>query len=85
MIVLHRLGHPDEPFHLNSDLIQSIEHTPDTVVTLTTAQKVVVAETPEQVVAAVRAWRVGVLAEALDRKPLPRRGATVHTLDELRD
>ena len=49
MITLHRLGHTDEPFQLNPDLIVTIESTPDTVVTLATTAKVVVAETPEQV------------------------------------
>lgn len=65
MITLHRLGHADEPFHLNPDLIVTVESTPDTVVTLATTAKVVVAESPEEVAAAVRAWRVGVLSEAM--------------------
>jgi len=65
MITLHRLGHTDEPFQLNPDLIVTIESTPDTVVSLATTAKVVVAETPEEVAAAVRAWRVGLLSEAL--------------------
>jgi uncharacterized protein YlzI (FlbEa/FlbD family) len=65
MITLHRLGHTDEPFQLNPDLIVTIESTPDTVVTLATTAKVVVAESPEAVAAAMRAWRVGVLSEAM--------------------
>ncbi len=65
MIILHRLGHTDEPFQLNPDLIVTVESTPDTVVTLATTAKVVVAESPEEVAAAVRAWRVGVLSEAM--------------------
>jgi uncharacterized protein YlzI (FlbEa/FlbD family) len=65
MITLHRLGHTDEPFQLNPDLIVTIESTPDTVVTLATTAKIVVAESPEQVAAAMRAWRVGVLSEAM--------------------
>jgi uncharacterized protein YlzI (FlbEa/FlbD family) len=70
MITLHRLGHVDEPFQLNPDLIVTIESTPDTVVTLATTAKVVVAETPEQVAAAMRAWRVDVLSEAMrNRRP----------------
>ena len=56
MIRLHRLGHMDDaPFHLNPDLILTVEAHPDTVVTLTTGIKVIVAETPEAVVDAVRA------------------------------
>jgi len=68
MIVLHRLGHTAEPFHLNPDLIQTVEATPDTVVTLTTGAKIVVAETPDEVADAVHAWRVSVLESALRRR-----------------
>jgi uncharacterized protein YlzI (FlbEa/FlbD family) len=70
MITLHKLGHTDEPFQLNPDLIVTIESTPDTVVTLATTAKVVVAETPDEVAAAMRAWRVDVLSEAMrNRRP----------------
>jgi flagellar protein FlbD len=65
VIFLHRLGHRCEPFQLNPDLIVTVEATPDTVVTLTTGSRFVVAETPEEVGAIVRAWHVGVLSEAL--------------------
>jgi flagellar protein FlbD len=67
VIRLHRLGHRDEVFHVNPDLILFIESTPDTVVTLTTHSKVLVAERPEDVVAAVRDWRAGVLEQAFPR------------------
>jgi len=69
MITLHRLGHNSEPFQLNPDLIVSVEPTPDTIVTLATTAKIVVAETPEQVAAATRAWRVDVLSEAMRSHP----------------
>jgi flagellar protein FlbD len=70
MITLHRLGHTDEPFQLNPDLIVTIESTPDTVITLATTAKVVVAETPAEVADLVRAWRVEVLSEAMrNRRP----------------
>ena len=65
MITLHRLGHASEPFQLNPDLIVTVESTPDTVLTLATTAKVVVAETPQTVTDAVRSWRAGVLVEAL--------------------
>ncbi|HYZ86185.1 MAG TPA: flagellar FlbD family protein [Bryobacteraceae bacterium] len=48
MITLTRLNHSQ--FVLNSDLVETIESTPDTVVTLTNSQKVVVKETPQEVV-----------------------------------
>jgi uncharacterized protein YlzI (FlbEa/FlbD family) len=78
VITLNRLGHSDEPFQLNPDLIVTIESTPDTVITLATTAKVVVAETPDEVAEKVRAWRVEVLSEAMrnrrpERDPAPVR------------
>ena len=71
MITLHRLGHTGEELMLNPDLIVSVESTPDTVITLATSAKVVVADSPEQVTDAVRDWRVQVLSAALrDRSQL---------------
>lgn len=67
MIRLHRLGHRDEDFHLNPDLIASIESTPDTVLTLITHSKVIVLERPEEVVLAIRNWRAGILEQAFPR------------------
>jgi uncharacterized protein YlzI (FlbEa/FlbD family) len=67
VIRLHRLGHRDEVFHLNPDLILAIESTPDTVVSLTTHSKVLVHERPEEVVALVRDWRAGILEQAFPR------------------
>ena len=77
MITLHRLGHKLELFRLNPDLIVTVEATPDTVITLATGSKIVVAETPERVAKEVRAYRVDVLAAALGRRhELRREGAT---------
>jgi flagellar protein FlbD len=67
MITLHRLGHRNEPFLLNPDLIATIEAHPDTVITLTTHARLVVCETPAEVTAEIRAWRAGVLSDALHR------------------
>jgi flagellar protein FlbD len=75
MIVLNRLGHSDEPFRLNIDMIVTVESTPDTVIALATGAKVVVAETPEEVAAAVHAYRASVLADALKRRSGSPRGA----------
>jgi len=47
----------DEEFVLNSDLIEYISKTPDTVITLTTGKKLMVKETPEQVVDRVVEFR----------------------------
>ena len=65
MIRLHRLSARAEVFFLNPDLIVSIESTPDTMVRLTTHAKVMVTETPEDIVAAVQAWRTSILAAAM--------------------
>jgi flagellar protein FlbD len=73
MITLNRLGHSDEPFQLNTDMIVTVESTPDTVITLATGAKVVVAETPEQVAAAVHSYRADVLAEAFRRRGAAQR------------
>jgi flagellar protein FlbD len=65
MITLHRLGHAHEPLLLNPDLIATIEAHPDTVITLTTHARLVVCESPDKVTAEVRAWRAGILSDAL--------------------
>lgn len=46
---------------LNSDLIELIESTPDTVITLTNNQKIMVRETADEIVAKVRAYRRSIL------------------------
>ncbi len=83
MITLNRLGHSDEPFQLNPDMIVTVESTPDTVITLATGTKVVVAKTPDQVAAAVHDYRAAVLDDAFRRRrvrdpsaPAPGRGPT---------
>jgi len=55
MIRLTRLNHVS--LVLNSDLIEHIEETPDTVITLTTGQIVRVRETADQVVARIVDFR----------------------------
>jgi uncharacterized protein YlzI (FlbEa/FlbD family) len=83
VIRLHRLGHRDEDFHLNPDLIISIEATPDTVVSLTTHSKLIVLERPEEVLELIRDWRAGILSTAFPRVrrrsdvPLAVVGATI--------
>jgi flagellar protein FlbD len=47
MIKLTRLS--GEPFILNAELIENVEARPDTFVTLTTGQRVVVAESMDEV------------------------------------
>ena len=55
MIKLTRLNHI--PMILNSDLIEHIDVTPDTVVTLTSGQKIMVLEDADDVVEKIVAFR----------------------------
>ena len=63
VIQLTRLN--NQPFAVNSDLIKFIENAPDTVVTLTSGEKIVVLETPELVIEKVIAFRRALLAGSL--------------------
>ena len=49
-------------FYLNSDLIETIESTPDTVVTLTSQKKLIVRESPKDLIEALVAFRRRVFA-----------------------
>lgn len=60
MIRVTRLNH--SAVALNSDLIQEIAATPDTVISLTTGQKITVLETEEEIIERIRAWRRSLLA-----------------------
>ncbi len=60
MIHVTRLNH--SAFALNSDLIQDVEATPDTVISLTTGQKITVLETEDEIIERVRAWRRSLLS-----------------------
>ncbi|MGE5545160.1 MAG: flagellar FlbD family protein [Bacillota bacterium] len=51
MIELTRLN--GQKIVINLELIESLEETPDTVVTLTTGKKYVVLEKPSQIIAAI--------------------------------
>jgi flagellar protein FlbD len=55
MIHLTRLN--NQPLVVNADLIKFIENSPDTVITLITAEKVVVRETVEEVLKRVEAFQ----------------------------
>ena len=65
MIRLHKLSHDREPFHLNPDLIATVEAHPDTMLHLTTGVRLAVAETVDEVVAKAKDWRVQIAAGAL--------------------
>jgi flagellar protein FlbD len=63
MIKLTRLNHT--PLIVNSDLIEHIEVTPDTVVTLTSGQKLIVLESAEEIVEKVITFRRSILGNVM--------------------
>ena len=62
MIILTRLNGPR--FAVNPDLLERVDTTPDTVLTLLDGTKYVVAEPVERVIDEVRAFRASVIAAA---------------------
>lgn len=60
MIILTRLN--GERFALNPDLLERVDSTPDTVLTLLGGTKYVVSESLEAVIDLVRQFRAGVIA-----------------------
>jgi flagellar protein FlbD len=51
MIALNRLN--NHPIMVNADLIETLESTPDTVVTLTSGNKLIVRDTPAEIQAKI--------------------------------
>ena len=68
MILLTRLNH--SVLVLNSDLIETIETAPDTVVSLVTGQKLIVLESPDEIIDRVIQFRRAVVAQPF---PVSRR------------
>ena len=52
---------------LNIDLILGIERTPDTIVTLTTGDSILVRESPEELVARIQSFKRELLARGKER------------------
>ena len=59
MILVHRLK--GEPLYLNADLIEFVESRPDTVITLADGRKMVVAESPAEIVERSKLFRASVI------------------------
>ena len=70
MIRLTRLNHA--PMILNADLIEHIDMTPDTIVTLTSGQKYTVLESADEVVDKVIVFRQKLLSQDPARLMAPR-------------
>lgn len=73
MIRIHRLTQPKHTILLNADHIQTIEATPDTVVTLLNGARIVVMESPDELIEEVRRWRASIAAVALEAAPAASR------------
>ncbi len=77
MIHLTRINHL--PLVLNSDLIEHIEATPDTVISLTNGQKFLVLETSEDVIARVIEFRRLIFCPQQLAATAPRSGNEART------
>ncbi len=76
MIQLTRLN--DERFALNTDLIERVEETPDTVLTLIDGTKYVVSEPIDEVIDRVIEFRARVVSTAV----VPDGGAALHLVTD---
>jgi flagellar protein FlbD len=72
MIRVTRLNHSGVV--LNSDLIEQIESTPDTVISLTNGERIMVLESPDEVIAAIVSFRRSILNPSSLGMPLPGSG-----------
>lgn len=54
-----------DPVFVNSDLIEIVERTPDTVLILVSGDRLTVQETPEQIANLIRSFRQSVLHATL--------------------
>lgn len=68
MITLTKLN--NQLFTINSDLIETVEQTPDTVVAMTTGNKYIVKETPAQIIERIVSFKRKIYL--LDEKNLHR-------------
>ena len=73
MIIVHRLR--GEPMFLNADLIESIEETPDTVVTLVDGRRLVVSDAGADIASRVLEFRASILASAATLREHPLDGS----------
>ena len=76
MIAVHRLR--GEPMFLNADLVESIEATPDTVLTLVDGRRIVVADSPEEVADRIIEFRASILVSAAELRGATTPVATIH-------
>jgi flagellar protein FlbD len=75
MVLVTRLNKVEQ-FYVNEDMIEFIEETPDTVISLNTGKKVIVMEAAETVISRIREQK-GMIMRAINegRPPVVRRDA----------
>jgi flagellar protein FlbD len=79
MIRVTRLNHTGVV--LNSDLIEQIESTPDTVISLTNGERILVLESPDEIIARIVAFRRLILDPAA-LSPTPSRAESEESSGE---
>jgi len=77
MILVHRLR--GEPLYVNSDLIESVEASPDTVLTLVDGRRIFVEEPPTTIVDRFVGFRASLLVAADELK---EQGPTLSVVPE---
>lgn len=66
MILVHRLK--GDRLFLNADLVESIEETPDTVVTLVDGRRIVVADSADDIAGRIIQFRASILVTATEMR-----------------
>ena len=66
MIVVHRLK--GERMFLNADLVESVEETPDTVLTLVDGRRLVVSDRADEIAARILEFRASILVSASEMR-----------------
>jgi flagellar protein FlbD len=77
-VILLTRFHSGERFAVNPDLIERVEETPDTVITLTNGAKHVVQETLDEIAERVQVFKATTLAIATRMAEDPTVGTTAH-------
>ncbi|MDR2357204.1 MAG: flagellar FlbD family protein [Oscillospiraceae bacterium] len=72
MVLVTRINKVEQ-FYVNEDMIEFIEETPDTVISLNTGKKIVVMERAETVIAKIREQRIMVHHAIVDGSPPVKR------------
>lgn len=66
MILVTRINKVEQ-FYVNEDMIEFIEETPDTVISLTSGKKIIVMESAHEVIGRIREERAGLRRAIEDR------------------